>query len=127
MSFDFDIFVDALTSDALRDGALRVRAGGGRLLVDTLGVAGAAGRLRASGALGLTASARGDTLRADVTVEIDDAAAGHLDETGAEAVYRVAQETLRNAAAHAGGASSRRPRDPGPRRQGRRLAPDAVG
>ena len=44
----------------------------------------------------------GTGVRADVAVEIDEAAAARLDDAGAEAVFRTAQEALRNAAAHAG-------------------------
>ena len=55
-------------------------------------------------ASGLPAALRdlGTGVRAGVEVDIDEPAAARLDDAGAEAVFRVAQETLRNAAAHAG-------------------------
>ncbi len=43
-------------------------------------------------------------LRADVHVDVDDDAAARLEGAQAEAVFRVAQEALRNAVAHAGAA-----------------------
>jgi translocation and assembly module TamB len=64
-----DLGRSTLAGSVLDAGVLRARAERGRLVFDTLDVAGAAGRLRAAGALGLTARAAGDTLRVDARVD----------------------------------------------------------